>query len=103
MAVPSLLCDPPTSTNGDITVTWFYIHTGGLPLTNVSLTIFNDGPESATDFILQSADTQSIEIPHLVAGFEYTFNVTAVNSIGSSSISCGPVFHRPGEPSVIKD
>ena len=31
------MCTAPVSSNDVITVTWSYIHTGGLPLTNVSL------------------------------------------------------------------
>ena len=38
-----------------------------------------------------------LRFPNLVAGFEYTFNITAVNSNGPSNILCGPVLHRVGE------
>ena len=96
-SVPALLCDTPTSINGDITVTWSYIHMGGLPLTDVFVMY-----KSVTDINLVSFDdidtsTMSIEVPNLVAGFEYTFNITAVNSNGSSNILCGPVLHRVGK------
>ena len=92
------MCDPPTSANNIIMVTWSYIHTGGLSLTNVSVTFFSDGPETATNSIpVSGTDTLSIEVPDLVTGSEYTFNITAVNSIGPSSILCGPVLHRTGE------
>ena len=99
--VPALLCDLPTSANGVITVTWSYIHTGGLPLINVSVTLSSDGPESAIGAIsISDTNAESVEVPSLVTGFDYTFNVTAVNGIGQSSILCGPVVHRVGEPSV---
>ena len=75
------MCDPPTSANGVITVTWSYIHTGGLPLTNVSVTFFSNGVETAINSIpVSDTDTQSTDVPDLVTGFEYSFNITAVNS-----------------------
>ena len=60
--------------------------------------IFNEetttNPVSVSDI---DTGTTSIEVPNLVAGFEYTFNITAVNSNGPSNILCGPVLHRVGE------
>jgi hypothetical protein len=38
---------------------------------------------------LIGVDTTLVTIPDLKAGIEYTFNVTAVNSEGSSSTVCG--------------
>ena len=45
-----------------------------------------------------NVNTTSIMVHNLVAGFEYTFNVTVVNNnIGSSSVLCGPTFLEIGE------
>ena len=89
------MCNAPVSSNCIITVTWSYIHTGGLPLTNVS--VFTEDSTIAINPIqVESIDTTSVEVPDLVAGFEYTFNITTENN-GSSSILCGPTLHRVGE------
>jgi hypothetical protein len=80
-------------------VTWSYIHTGGLPLINVSMSYtFED------EFIISrpvpvsisSVDTTRITVPNLEAGFRYTFNVTSQNRVGSTSAFCGLVFNLPG-------
>lgn len=41
---------------------------------------------------------ESINVPKLTAGTRYTFNITAVNSTGSSYILCGPILLSIGEP-----
>ena len=76
--------------NGTIVIAWTYIHTGGLPLTNVSISYYARGLRPIP-IPLINVDTTVVTIPDLKAGFEYTFNVTAENSEGSSSILCGPV------------
>ena len=105
--VPALLCDAPVSSNGVITVTWPYIHTGGLPLTNLFLTythsilgnsIENFSNRSQLNMVsVNSVDSTSIVVPSLVTGAEYMFNITAENSYGSSSIVCGPTPHLIGK------
>ena len=83
---------------------WSYIHTGGLPLTNVSMVyIFNESMRTIINPVsVSSVDTTSVEVADLVAGFKYLFNATAENSNGSSSILCGPIHHVVGE-SLISD
>ena len=97
--VPALVCNAPVSARGDIIVMWSYIHTGGLPLTNVSMAYtFNESMGTITNPIpISGVDTTSVEVVDLVAGFEYLFNTTAENSNGSSSILCGPIHHVVGE------
>ena len=51
---------------------------------------------------VSSVDTTSVEVAGLFAGFEYTFNITAENSNGSSSILCGPTLHVIGESVVYR-
>ena len=89
--VPNPMCNTPISSNGVITVTWSYIHTGGLPLTNVSVSYTYDEDLIISSPVLvqvSNLDATSIMIPDLVAGFEYTFNITAKNSNGSLSVLC---------------
>ena len=107
ITVPAFSCDAPVSSNGVITVTWSYIHTGGLPLTNVFLTYTNSILGNSTGNFsnrsplntvsVSSVDSTSIVVPNLVTGAEYVFNVTAENSYGSSSIVCGPIPHLIGK------
>ena len=97
ITVPGLFCNASVSSNGTVTVTWSYIHTGGLPLTNVSVSYTNDNSLSPIPIPLISVDTTSVTIPDLKAGFEYTFNVTAENSEGSSSTVCGPITPKSGD------
>ena len=90
------MCNAPVLSDGVITVTWSYIHTGGLPLIYVSVTyyIFTEDSKTITHPVsVSDTDTTSIEIPDLVAGFEYTFNITTKNSNGYSSTLCGPIVH----------
>ena len=51
--------------------------------------------------LLITVDTTLVTIPDLKAGFEYTFNVTAVNSEGSSSTECGFTIHESGNHNLI--
>ena len=97
ISVPELFCNASVSSSGTVTVTWSYIHTGGLPLTNVSVSYTSDNSLSPIPIPLISVDTTSVTIPDLKAGFEYTFNVTAENSEGSSSTVCGPITPKSGD------
>ena len=99
--VPAVICNAPVSSNGVITVTWSYIHTGGLPLTNLYLTYTQSIPGNGLNAVsIISVDTTSIVFPNLVTGTEYIFNVTAENSYGSSSITCGSTPHIIGKLNV---
>ena len=80
-------------------VTWSYVHTGGLPLTNVSMSYtFED------EFIISrpvpvsisSVDTTRITVPNLEAGYRYTFNVTSQNRVGATTALCGLVIPASG-------
>lgn len=100
-AVPALTCNDPVSSKGVITVIWSYIHTGGLPLTNLFLTYSTSLPgycnSGLNDISVSSVNTTSVTVSDIMAGAEYTFNITAENDIGSSNIICGPTFHITGE------
>ena len=94
LSVPSLNpCNASESvpTSDTITVTWSYIHTGGLPLTNVSVSYsLTKGSRTVIKSVpVSSIDSTLVEISDIETGFKYTFNITAENSNGSSSIICG--------------
>ena len=102
-AVPALTCN--ASANGVVMVTWSYIHTGGLPLTNVSMSYtFED------EFIISrpvpvsisSVDTTRITVPNLEEGYRYTFNVTSQNIVGATSALCGVVIPTSGKVYIRK-
>ena len=100
VAVPAPTCSAPLSSNGVITVIWSYIHTGGLPLTNVSVVYrFEQGASISppADVDIDNVEVTTAMVSNLVTGRLYTFTITAENSIGSTSIDCGPIRHRVGE------
>ncbi len=101
-AVPAPRCDSAVSNNGAITITWSLLHTGGLPLSSLTISYtYTEGlnvvqggqPE------MVSSDETSHPFPGLITGFVYTFSVTAVNAKGSA---CGCVYSsRPSDWWVI--
>ena len=97
-AVPAFdVCNASVSTNGAITVNWSYIHTGGLPLTNISLFyMFEEGSTIGAPNIVPVGDinTTSVTLVELQPGYRYTFNITAENSNGTSNILCGVTVHN---------
>ena len=100
--VPALQCASLVSANGAVELTWTYNHTGGLPLTrlSVSYTAIDDSGSAITipsPVTVSSVDATSVTISTLEAGFEYGFNITAENKNGSSSIQCGPIPHVIGK------
>lgn len=96
---PSLTCDYTTSSNGTVAVGWSYVHTGGLPLTDLSVAYtFTEGSTTRRVPVNVSSVTRSsVSIQGLTVGFMYTFNITARNNNGASSILCGPILHVIGE------
>ena len=99
-AVPAPVCNVSVSASGVITVTWSYIHTGGLPLTNVSVSYtYEEGSvvSSPNPVQVTSINTTSVTLVELQEGFRYTFNITAENSNGTSSILCGTTLYVSGE------
>ena len=79
---------------------WLYNHTGGLPITNVSvLYSVNDSSSNVNslEITLTETDATSVNVRHLKLGFEHVFNITAKNNHGYTSILCGPVLYVTGE------
>ena len=87
------------SADGDITVQWSFVHTGGLNLTDLSAAYsFTDGSlKTAETIAIPSLDAMSVNVSNLVAGIMYTFSITAENSNGSSTVSCKPILHLIGK------
>ena len=94
--VPAPVCDTATASGGNITITWSFNHTGGLPLTDLTISyVFREG---TTDITRNGppvglADTTADIQPMLVAGqgLVYTPMVTATNEQGSSTVQCPSV------------
>ena len=101
--MPKLFCNASVFADGAATVTWSYIHTGGLPLTNVSVSYYFESVLNSIPIPLISVDTTLVTIPDLKAGFQYTFNVTAENSEGSSSTLCGSITPKSGDSFKMPD
>ena len=94
------MCNAPVFVEGGITVAWSYIHTGGQPLDSVSVSYtFEEGSTVSGRFSVAVSNTETtmVNVPRLGAGVRYTFTITAVNSIGSSYIVCGPTFLSVGK------
>ena len=94
------MCRDPQFIQGGITARWSYIHTGGQDLTSVliSYTLEEGGRDSNPVSVMNSDPTiDSINVPRLTAGTRYTFNITAVNEIGSSYVLCGPTLLNIGK------
>ena len=83
-AVPALTCNISWSASDTINDTWSYIHTGGLPLTmlSVSYTSMEDTfISNPTEIQVKTFSDTSVVASGLMAGKLYTFNVTAANDI----------------------
>ena len=93
------MCNDPEFSMGGITARWSYIHTGGLDLTSVLVSYtFEEGGRDSSPVSVMNTDpnVNSINVPRLTAGTRYTFNITAVNDIGSSYVLCGPTLLNVG-------
>ena len=98
--VSEVVCSQPVSDNGTIIVSWSYVHTGGLPLSNVSVQYtFQQGLSTVTKTVSGVAiNDVTVTIHDLVVGQEYTFTVTAKNMEGLFNAVClHPVYHLLGE------
>ena len=99
LSVPEITCPIPLSEDGIITVSWSYVHTGGLPLTALSVMYsYVDRQTTFTNPVpINDVGSLSATVSGLVVGFMYTFSVTAENSNGSSTTICVSVLHEIGK------
>ena len=97
--VPEVVCSKPVSENGTLTVSWSYIHTGGLPLTGVSVRYrYVEGFSINTEIVQGVIKSAVMARAHdLVVGKDYTFIVNATNMYGSSIAECPAINHLVGE------
>ena len=100
--VPAPLCSNiPTSEGGVINVTWSYIHTGGLNLTEVVVEYSESGDfQDLQNGNLTDLSQTSLEVLNFTAGQTYSFQVTASNQMGSSSVLCPAVNHSVGKYTI---
>lgn len=96
--LPRVTCPRPVSINGNVTASWTYIHTGGLPLIDLSVMYsYEEGLSTVSRSVGVNLNDLNVTVSGLVAGKEYTFTVTAENSNGlSSTVTCAPVDHVIG-------
>ena len=97
--VPAPVCSSiPTSEGGVINVTWSYIHTGGFNLTEVVVEYSESGDfQDLQNGNLTDLSQTSLEVLNFTAGRTYSFQVTASNQMGSSSVLCPAVNHSVGK------
>ena len=97
--VPAVVCDMANATGGGISIAWRYDHTGGLPLTIVSIRyIFREGStESVRNGPPVEPDDTTAVIRPLKAGLVYTAMVIAANQQGFRMVQCPSVQLDVGE------
>ena len=99
IVVPALVCIDPEFSMGGITARWSFIHTGGQDLTSVLVSYtFEEGAVESRpiSLMITNPTITAINVPRLIAGTRYTFNITAVNDIGYSYVLCGPILLNIG-------
>ena len=84
---------PPQVANDRLVVRWGYTHTGGDPITAV--TVFFSPDTSATKLSFSGAQLDQVgeteredSIPLPEAGITYKFSVRAGNSMGETEVDC---------------
>ena len=103
--VPDIECNStPLSSNGIIIISWSFVHTGGLNLTQVTVSSSTDTfmvwdfqPLPSTPTLVdEEGRPTSLTVSKLPAGNTYVFTVRAFNMLGNSSVSCPPITHDIG-------
>ena len=95
--VPAPVCSqPPQVVNDRLVVRWGYTHTGGEPITAVTVLFspdtsttklsFSEVPGAHLDQVGESEREDSIPLPD--AGITYKFSVRAGNSLGETEVDC---------------
>ena len=86
IVISATVPDTPTVTasagNGQVTVHWTVAHDGGTPITGYLLTIRNG--DTTVDTVELDGVTDRYTVTGLTNGTTYTFQVTAINAMGSS-------------------
>ena len=85
---PAPICTSVSPSNGGVLVEYSFRHTGGQPLTEVSISYTSSSSNTQQPGPpVGVADTMAI-IPGVVAGYSYTVAVTATNLNGSTTAVC---------------
>ncbi len=87
----------PSSENGVITVSWDYVHTGGLNLTSVQILSWSVNGHSVYSVGTDCTSNCVFSVAGLKAGFSYIFAINSSNSEGSVVVKCPEVIHSIGE------
>ena len=94
---PKVTCSlTPISVNGRIHVSWSYLHTGGLNITEISVQ-YRQQQVNLFQFLQEELPDKNTTIAtNFTAGYNYVFRVVASNEIGSDSTDCPSVLHQIG-------
>ena len=90
----------PVSMRGIITVSWTYVHTGGLNITRVMIEykdLSNEQFEGSKTVDETDLNDNSVPFSGFEAGSTYEFEITAYNGIGNANVACPPVLHEIGK------
>ncbi len=100
-AVPLPECSmAPSSADGVITVSWDYVHTGGLNLTSVQVLYQLSTEEAYLGWLEGDVNCTSgcfLVVYNLTAGFSYVFVINASNDEGPGVEMCPEVSHTIGK------
>ncbi len=90
----------PSSENGVITVSWDYIHTGGLNLTSVHVLYRLSTADEYLGWLegdVNCTSNCSLAVYNLTAGFSYVFVIKVSNDEGPGVGMCPEVSHTIGK------
>ena len=73
---------------GGLRVSWSFEHTGGVPLTSLTVNYTTSVPGGGAQEV--ALDATIANTPSLVAGYTYAVSIEARNSIGLSRVQCTP-------------
>ena len=91
---PELQSVTLTNVNGNITVKWTFIHTGGIPLDNISISCRG---ANITLLCESECTGQSVSVGPVIAGSNYTCIISATNSIGSDMMNTNSIIVITGK------
>ena len=94
---PELQSVTLTNVNGNLTVKWTFIHTGGIPLDNISISCRSEEGTNITLLCESECTGQSISVGPVTAGSNYTCIITATNSIGSDMMNTNSIIVITGK------
>ena len=85
---PAPICTSVSPSNGGVLVEYSFRHTGGQPLTEVSISYNSSSSTSQQPGPPVGVADTIATIPGVVAGYKYAIAVTATNFNGSTTAVC---------------